>query len=272
MTLIAVTSDLHYDVTGALTSPAEVARMLDRIAVNAPDAILVAGDIGHPFANFRGCLDLLRDRFRLVGIVAGNHDVWREESFSSERLWRKELPAAARERGIAWLEQEAMRFGTLAVIGTAAWYDYSAAEPSLGKDEAFFAATKPRISNDAYWIDWRMSDVAFATELRTGLTARLEELESDPAVEQVLVVTHVPVFEQQLHRNPDDFTWSVANAYFGNLRTGQELLRFAKVRRVVSGHTHHDLHAVIPRPDMAEIDAWVVGSDYGSPAWIELEF
>jgi hypothetical protein len=164
-----------------------------------------------------------------------------------------------------------MRFGTTGVVGTAAWYDYSAAEPALRQEPAFFAAAKPRLSNDAYWIDWRMSDVEFATELRTRLVARLEALERDPAIEQVLVVTHVPVLEQQLRRNPEDFTWSVANAYFGNVRTGQEILRFAKVRRVVSGHTHYSLHASVPRPGMPEIDAWVVGSDYGAPAWIALE-
>jgi 3',5'-cyclic AMP phosphodiesterase CpdA len=271
MTRIAVTSDLHYDLSGALTPPEEVARVIDEMSASAPDAILVAGDIGHPLANFRGCLDLLRGRSADVGIVAGNHDVWREESLDSERLWQHELPAATRQRGLRWLEQDTLRLGSLAVVGTVAWYDYSAAEPSLGKDEAFFAAVKPQLSNDAYWIDWPASDVEVAAVLRAGLATRLDALQRDPAVADILVVTHVPVLEQQLRRNPADYGWSVANAYFGNLRTGWEILRYPKVRTVVSGHTHFPLHATVPREDMPSIDAWVVGGDYGTPAWILLE-
>jgi hypothetical protein len=271
MPRIAITSDLHYDASGALTPPDAVERMLDAVGERAPDALIVAGDIGHPFANFRGCLDLLRRRFARVGIVAGNHDVWRSESLGSEQLWRQELPAAASARGIVWLERDALRMGSLAVAGSTAWYDYSAAEPSLGKDDAFFAKVKPQLSNDAYWIDWPMSDVEMAAELRAGLCARLEALESNPTVEQVLVVTHVPVLEQQLRRNPSDFAWSVANAYFGNLRTGREILRFAKVTHVVSGHTHFAMQAAVARPGMPDIDARVVGSDYGAPGFVLLE-
>jgi 3',5'-cyclic AMP phosphodiesterase CpdA len=271
MTRIAVTSDLHYDVTGALTPPGEVARVLDEMSASEPDAMLVAGDIGHPFANFRGCLDLLRGRAPEIGIVAGNHDVWREESLGSERLWQHELPAATRERELRWLEQDTIQLGSLAVVGTTAWYDYSAAEPSLEKDEAFFAAVKPQLSNDSYWIDWPVSDVELAAELRVGLGTRLDALQEDPTVAEILVVTHVPVLEQQLRRNPTDYGWSVANAYFGNLRTGREILRYPKVRTVVSGHTHFGLHATAPRKGMPAVDAWVVGSDYGAPAWILLE-
>ncbi|HQP36814.1 MAG TPA: metallophosphoesterase, partial [Polyangiaceae bacterium] len=271
MLRIAFTSDLHFDGTGTLTPAQEVRRVANEAAGCRPHALVVLGDIGHPLRNFCDCLDTLCGRAPFVGVVSGNHDVWRDVAHPSRSLWESVLAAETRARGLVWLEQDSIVVERTAIVGTMAWYDYSGAEPSVGFDAARYAAIKPQISNDAHWIDWGWGDPEFAQMLRERLVERLEKLEADASVDRVVVATHVPVFEEQMRRDPSNFAWSVANAYFGNPRTGQEIARFPKVRAVVSGHLHTSVRAVVKRQRLPDIHACVVGSDYGNPTWLMLE-
>ncbi len=271
MVRIAATSDLHFDLSRALTAPERVAGIVEAMRGSEADAIVVAGDIGHPFANFSGCLDAFSGVEVPVGVVAGNHDVWRDEDFDSRSLWERALPQAAAERGLRWLESEPLIVGHVGIVGTMAWYDYSAADPSLVVPDNYYAAIKSRISNDAHWIDWSWSDIEMARMLRDRLADQLDLLDRNPAVDRVVVATHVPLFEEQLLRNPDNFAWSVANAYFGNLETGRVVSAFPKVRVVISGHLHTTRTAVVHRRRNPDIQALVIGSDYGEPAWVQVD-
>lgn len=271
MPRIAVTSDLHFDVHEHLTPPEKVRTLVGAMVHSGADALVIAGDIGHPLRNFVGALDMFTRCGLPVGVVAGNHDVWQDEGHDSGDLWDEILPSASRARGFSWLERDTIVLGSTAIVGSMVWYDYSAAEPTLGLDDEFFANAKSKISNDALWIDWDRSDIELAGELRDGLARRLEAIERDSSIDRVLVVTHVPVFEQQMLRNPANYQWSVANAYFGNLRTGNVISQYPKVRTVVSGHLHASLRASIPRKRMSDIQALVIGSDYGEPTWVVVD-
>jgi UDP-2,3-diacylglucosamine pyrophosphatase LpxH len=271
MTRIAVASDLHFDERGYLTAPALVREVAEAMSACGADAIILAGDIGHPLRNFRACLDMFAGRGLPVGVVVGNHDVWRDEVYGSRALFEEVLPTLVKERGCTWLERDTLLFGGTAVVGSMAWYDYSAAMSDLELSTNYFAEAKPRISNDALWIDWPWTDLEVAHMLRSHLLRRLGELESNLGVDRVVVVTHVPLFEQQLLRNPSNFEWSVANAYFGNLTTGQGVARFPKVRSVVSGHLHASIEDTVQRKGMAPLRVIVIGSDYGAPSWVIVE-
>ena len=56
---------------------------------------------------------------------------------------------------------------------------------------------------------------------------------------EIVVATHVPLFEEQTFRKPRDYQWELSGAYFGNFTTGRDVLACPKVTHVVSGHTHH---------------------------------
>jgi 3',5'-cyclic AMP phosphodiesterase CpdA len=271
MPRLAATSDLHFDSTGMLTTPAKVYRIARQAKRSGADAIVLAGDLGHPLKNFSGCLDAFIGAHAPVGVVAGNHDVWRDEVHSSQALWDNVLPIVSRQRGLHWLERDTMRVGDVAIVGSMVWYDYSAAEECLGLDPAYYASVKPRITNDALWVDWPWSDAEVADDLRERLVENLEECQRDRSISKVVVVTHVPVFEQQMLRNPNNFAWSVANAYFGNLRTGREIARFSKVHAVISGHLHTSIESTVPRSGMPDLRTYVIGSDYGEPVWVLID-
>lgn len=271
MIRIAVTSDLHFDRLGVLTDPEQVQRVTGEIADARPNAVVIAGDVGHPLDNFCACLDAFVGLGPHVGVVAGNHDVWRDPTYDSRSLWEEVLPRETRRRGLHWLEHDSIIIDRVAILGSMAWYDYSALRRTLAKDENFFAAVKSQVSNDAHWIDWAWSDLEMAGRLCDHLVKRLERCENDPSVDHVVIVTHVPVFEQQMSYGPVDSPNYVANAFFANFRTGEAILRFSKVRAVASGHLHLSIRSIVARPPMPEVYACVVGSDYGSPTWVMIE-
>lgn len=265
---IAVTSDLHLGITGA----ARVRALAEAIRVEEPALTVLAGDLGEPLSNFAACLRLFRDLPGEVAVLAGNHDVWAREGHHSQELWVRSLPRAVRDAGMIWLEDQVWQREGVAVVGTLAWYDYSAADPGLPPyPPEYFARQKGRYNNDAHFINWPWSDQELATRLGDAFVERLMRLEADASVRAIVVVTHVPLFQVQMSRRPDDPQWGFSNAYFGNLTLGRRTLAASKVRAVVSGHTHVGRTGTVVRPehpDAPPVAALVIASEYGTPAYV----
>ena len=270
---VAVTSDLHYDSAGDLTPPAAIEELARRIAAERPDAVILAGDLAHGLDQFAACVRCFRDVGAPFAVLAGNHDVWRDDArgLGSQRLFDEALPAATRAEGAIWLEGETVRVGDVAIVGSLAWYDYSAVDPGVHAPPDVVGALKGRFNNDAHWIDWPDDDRAVAARLGAAMRARLRAACDDPSVRAVLVATHVPILEEQMVRRPEDPRWGFSNAYFGNLTLGAAVLGEPKVRAVVSGHTHFGRRAQVARAGAPPIDAAVVGSDYGAPELLSIE-
>ncbi|HEU0025738.1 MAG TPA: metallophosphoesterase [Ktedonobacterales bacterium] len=267
MARVVVTSDLHLGITDAQV----LRRHAADIAQERPDLTVLAGDIGEGLGRFRACLDIFRDLPGAVAVLAGNHDVWARHGHHSAGLWESELPEAARAAGMLWLEDEVWRQDGLAVTGSIAWYDYSAAAPHLGKTAEFWAKNKGRWNADARFVDWPWSDQEFAARVGDALVERVAQLEADPTVEAILVVTHVPLYEQQMLRKPHDLDWTFGNAYFGAMTLGERLLFARKLRRVISGHTHVPRDGRVARAG-EPVRAQVIHSQYGAPASITFEY
>ena len=130
---------------------------------------------------------------------------------------------------------------------------------------------KHLVNHDADYIDWPWSDRAVARYLARGLAAQLEALHTDATVDQILVVTHMPIFEPAIPRYSGDEFWSVLTAYLGNLTVGELVRRQPKVTHVVSGHVHR-LGQWIVQGDFGPIDVRLVGSQEGSPRYVTLNF
>ena len=269
MSTIVVTSDLHLGITKA----EPIRALAAAIAAEHPDLTVLAGDLGEGLARIRECLALFASLPGRVAVLAGNHDIWSfRDGPSSRRMWEEYLPAVVREAGMIWLEDEIWRSGDLAVVGSLAWYDYSAVDPTIPPyAPAYFASEKPNRNMDGRYVDWPWSDLDVARRLGDGLCARLDALERDETVRDVLVVTHVPLCERQMRRRPDDPRWGFGNAYFGNLTLGVRVLAYPKVRRIVSGHTHIAMSGVEARAGLPDVPVEVIPSDYHSPRYVMLK-
>ncbi|RYE93010.1 MAG: metallophosphoesterase [Myxococcales bacterium] len=264
---LAVSSDLHFDRRGHLTTPAAVADVAARLRAARPDVVVLAGDIAHGLDNIRGGIEAFVGCAPVVAVLAGNHDVWRDDALAlgSRQLFDESLPALCAELGVTWLENTVIRHGTSAVVGSLAWYDYSAVDPSQAALAPHLASLKRLHNADAHRVDWPNTDPDVAARLADGLMARLAAVAADPTITSIAVVTHVPLLDEQLIRKPDDPRWGLSNAYFGHLTLGARVAAEPRVTLVVSGHTHGARAGVRDRPGMPPLRYSVIGSDYGEP-------
>jgi hypothetical protein len=266
---VAFTSDLHLPITPATV----LARLAQEIAGFAPDAVAIAGDIGESLADITACLRIIKNAVSCpVLVVAGNHDLWiPEPPRDNWRRWQDEVPAAVSRANCVWLEGNAHLLGDIALAGSIAWYDYSAADPRFKEEPPLtFAQNKRYYNPDALLIDWAYTDPEFASLVSGPLLQTLDRLETDPGVRQTIVFTHVPLLECQMCRKPDDREWGFTNAYFGNLTLGDQVIQRRKVTHIISGHTHVGRHALVKLTDGRSLEARVLPSHYGKPAWCGL--
>ena len=201
--------------------------------------------------------------------TAGPEVGWRSRS---RALWEAQLPAVAAEEGFVWLEDGTWRQGAVAVCGTLGWYDYSARSPHLPFAAEDYPHLKKLVNHDADYIDWPWSDRAMARYLGKRFAARLAALEADPAVQQIVVVTHVPIFPPALPPYPQSEIYSLQRAYLGNFTLGELVGAHSKVSHVVSGHLHRGGEWRIERRGSApDIRFHLVGSEKGKPAAVVLD-
>ncbi len=296
---ILITADLHYRPTQREVFVA----FADWVQAQQPDCLVIAGDIGHPLRLFRRALQLFGSLECPKLVLAGNHDLYRGE-VDSRTLWEQTLPDATREEGFIWLEDEVIRLPLgdaqkfdfseevelldeysqisgfsaetgflgrhLAIVGTMGWYDYSSRAPHLDLDDAALRAMKRLVNHDADYIDWPWSDVAMARYLGRRFAGRLRGASDDAAVNQVLVVTHVPIFEQAVPNHPESEFWSLLRASMGNFTLGELVRRMPKVTHVVSGHIHRAGCWTVPG-DFGPIDFRLVGSQKAAPRAVVLD-
>lgn len=272
MSRFVFTSDWH----AGLTSLDVIGVLLRDIAATAPDAVIIAGDQGGTLREARAALALARAILPCpIGVIAGNHDLWGRAPGGGDSLvlFERTWPALCRELDMVWLETDAMRIGSTAITGTIGWYDYSRRPPldhPLSRDfnPDRLAAVKGAYNNDAHYINWELTDPEFSDRVGAALETRLYELDADTSVESVIVATHVPAFAEQLVSMPDDSP--IADAYFGNITLGQRIVRYPKVRHIVSGHTHRSVPWTELRRGGRTIEVATVASDYGAPAFLRL--
>ena len=271
---IVVTADLHY-APSRRTDYLAFARQVEEMA---PDCFVLAGDVGHPLRLFRRGLQLFERLTCPRLLIAGNHDVYRsanqtgeDAGYDSRSLWEAHLPAIAAEEGFVWLEDTVVRFGSVGVCGTLGWYDYSSAAPHLPFGAADYPHLKKLVNHDADYIDWPWSDRAMARYLSKRFAARLAALEADRTVEQIVVVTHVPIFPPALPPYPQNEVYSLQRAYLGNFTLGELVQGHSKVSHVVSGHLHRAGAWRIERAGAPDIAFQVVGSEKGWPGAVVVE-
>lgn len=266
MTKVVITSDLHLGITMRY----QIDEMIAAIADERPDLTIIGGDIGEGMTYISTCLRLFRGLPGQVAALAGNHDVWALDGRHSAEVWERDLPSAIRNAGMLWLEDTNWVSGGLAVAGSIAWYDYTGADPSIPpQTEEFWVEKKRSMHPDGRFIDWPWSDREFAARCGDALMERLSALEADASVTDVLVVTHVPLFREQLINRPDIPNWGYGNAYFGNLTLGERVRAMSKVRAVVSGHTH--IGRTESLANERRLPAWVIPSDFHKPRYVVYE-
>src|SRR4051812_36288412 len=98
---LAITADLHWGMSPK--GDAATRALIEQVAALAPDALVLAGDIGEG-KQFAPCLQLFRELPCAKLLVPGNHDLWtRDPSPTSLELYDDKLPQTARDQGFQYL-------------------------------------------------------------------------------------------------------------------------------------------------------------------------
>jgi 3',5'-cyclic AMP phosphodiesterase CpdA len=264
---IVATSDTHWQPFHA----GVLAQFVQTVAALRPDCFILAGDIGEGLTGVQNMLSILQKIECPRLILPGNHDLWSFGAWRSDLLFEQILPETVAEHDAIWLETQDWRRDGLAICGTIGWYDYSGRDPELGWTDEQYQAAKPRLNNDGNFIQWPYTDLEFANRVGDALEVRLTALQNDPTVHEILIVTHVPPFAEAITRLPGNVAWNAGNAYFYNLTLGRRIIKYPKVTRVVSGHTHIGKDATIISPH-GTLDFHVIDSDYGSPVYLTFDY
>lgn len=239
---LAFTSDIHIDLNGpsVLEALAEQARSV------RPDVLLVAGDIATGAPTWLRTLFTLKETAPELLVVAGNHDVWSRPELQAKGVdsWAwldKLLPALCQEAGARYLDGGPVRLGRTGFAGTLGWYDLSTREHLLDAPmEAYRrGAWGGLVWNDHRFARWNGEDgkplacEEVARRLRERLEGHLRALEAP----QVVVATHMLLFEGQIHRRPHP-GWRFVNGFMGSYPLGELIRSDPRVVLTVSGHTH----------------------------------
>lgn len=268
---IIITADLHAEFLqqGALDKFAR------KLIEQKPDVLIAAGDIGVG-KHWARALMALNDVAPVRYVVGGNHDYYVSDyDFANRGLHRgplmkfeKQLSAEAEQCGWEWAEESIIRVGNdrrTAIVCSCAWYDYELSGPNI---EAAKEA-KQQYHSDARYIDaydecW--DDQAFCAQRKASIVRRLNECEADSGIDNVILVTHVPIFREQRVPMPGDLPELDGCFYAPSI--GREVLRFRKLSNVISAHTHRGMDGLVERPDMDPIHVQIIGADYNKPAFV----
>jgi hypothetical protein len=185
-------------------------------------------------------------------------------------MWSQILPGIARTTGTVWLEDEIMVVDDVAIVGTIGWYDYSAQDPAYKASDEENLRRKGEFDADAWMCDWPWNDIEFCSMIEPGFRERLKQAHDNPDVGRIIVVSHSPVFEEQIRRKPNNSKWGFSNAYYGNLTFGKIAAEFEKVTHAYAGHTHAGMEG---KTEICGHPASVVtlNSQYDDPVFITIE-
>jgi len=284
---IAFTADTHLTLeTTWGTDEAKFVALRDAIYAENPDVIAHGGDIGEWYANplnLPEALRILGENKECVGVI-GNHDLWtKPDLITSEELWSRFIPEIFQNNKWHYLEQSNWIKDGVAIVGSYLHYDYSAADPEGAAvnhiranypdwtPDEYYERMKKRAVNDAKYFIGLPRDKDFAKTMGDAFKKRLLEAQEDKDIHSIVVVTHVPCMPCQITRNPHDWHWSCATAYFGNLSYVETLMSCSKIKFVLSGHSHQDNRNQIEFDDEHMVDIITLGSDYGKPIFVTVE-
>jgi hypothetical protein len=242
-------SDLHNDIT----EPQIVIERIRKGLKHADSAggrvvqIVLLGDLGESYILTREALETVRyaagSTIPIAGTI-GNHDLASIfDTLNSETKYYEMFPRAFAESGVTYLDlADPIRIGFTHtfLIGNVGWYDCKAfSQLNIVNNPEYYQTLKYK-KERGIWdqhIKWAKTDIEFAAECRKRLVDKLTIMQDDDDVKEIIVATHHPVLYKEIvqHGHWED---PLDDVFFYHPTMGEELLKFPKVKLVISGHIH----------------------------------
>lgn len=235
MRIFAV-SDIHVDFEDNLRWFQNLSR-LDY----SEDLLILAGDVTDSLPLFEKIMRDLRDRFREVFYVPGNHDLWVHRSATAANSFEKlrMIREIAKNCGIL---MEPYCRGPLSIVPLYGWYDFTLAKPTPETFESWvdFIACKWPEGFDETRITRHflaMNEQSIETVLKTDFQTIIEN--TDPFV---ISFSH---FLPRIDLMPDFIPVSKQNIYpvLGTSHLESQIQRLGSAIHIY-GHSHVNTHSM----------------------------
>lgn len=282
---IAFCSDLHVDISKSNWEL--VPHLVEVLKVIEPDVFVLAGDISPELGDIEYALDL----FSLLPchkfFVPGNQDIWvlseemQESGHDSYEKYYFFLPDVCRRNGFVPLWVEPTMIGPVGFVGSMGWYDALPwLEDQVELEETEEAARlRDSAWNDMRWACWcdisslgreslgplRRSNEEVAREFNVRLDQDIEIMEMNPAISEVVVVTHFPPFPPlgcKLGGRGGRIMFP------GSREMGSILLSHRKVVLSISGHLHIKSDLMVSGIRAVRCPVGYLGEDHRKPQCI----
>jgi putative phosphoesterase len=257
---IAGISDLHILPDGSDKRLLECIRQ--RVEEVRPDVFIVAGDISGRLAILRESLELLHCNECTNLYVAGNHDIWFEDTGgpSSLEKYSRRIGEVCHETGFHHLPDSPIIQDNIAFVGSIGWYDYSFRRTELGIPISNYEQKEYRgaVWYDLFKIDWSLTDIEATALFNKRLEYDLKSLPVD-ATHIVYVSHHLPFQELTVYKGR--LPWDFHSAFMGATSTGIILENDDRIVLSISGHSHFRNHISV-----GSICAVTVPFGYGRPS------
>lgn len=248
---IASVSDLHTDHPANRELVVSIAAEIHR---RGADLVIVAGDVSHRDDRIERVIRAFLEVADRVAYLPGNHDLWSVDAKVEEGpkpdtwlRYREHLRTLVEGVGGHYLPGAPLRMGSLGIVGSTGWYDYSFA-PSWIQERDSSLRFEDRRFGPVVWSDRRyisflradgtlMTDPEVARVMEDELASELAAMDADPQIEEVLVVTHVQPFDEVVYHT-GRLPWEYFTAFMGSRRLGEIILSSPKVRTAIHGHSH----------------------------------
>jgi predicted phosphohydrolase len=262
---IAAISDLHVLPDGSDKPLLECTRQ--RVEEIEPDIFIVAGDISDRLVILRESLALLHCDECTNLYVAGNHDIWFEDTGgpSSLEKYSHRIGEICHETGFHHLPDSPVIQDSIAFVGSIGWYDYSFRRTDLDIPLKNYEQKEYRgaVWYDLFKIDWSLTDTEATSLFNKRLDYDLKTLPNDVA--HIVYVSHHLPF-QKLTIYKDRLPWDFHSAFMGAASTGMILEKNERIVLSISGHSHVRNHISV-----GSISAVTVPLGYGRPSPEHLE-
>ncbi len=248
---IASVSDLHVDFADNRNAVVKLATHIHRLQA---DLVIIAGDDSHLNHHIERALEAFGLAAPQVAYLPGNHDLWTPvKDISQHReidTWQRyyqELKELTHSQKAHYLPEKPLQIGSVAIAGTCGWYDYSLLAPHLRAEMGAEALRSKRFGN-AIWQDARftrfkgadgepMEDDQVCRKMELELLAQLEDLDANPEISEIVLVTHHLPFYELLTRT-GELRKDFYHAFMGSTGLGDVIRSSKKVKSAIYGHIH----------------------------------